>query len=127
MMTSNEPRAVVAGHGTFALGIISAVDQIAGRGASLTPVSNTGLSPAELEEALRAAVAFTGATVIFTDLPAGSCTIAARRLNRTLPELTIVVGVGLPTLLGFVLGSSLEEAVSKGRDAQRIVEPPRVD
>lgn len=126
-MTSSEPRAVVAGHGTFAAGIISAVAQISGRGEALTAVSNTGCSPADLESALRTAVEQTGATVIFTDLPAGSCTIAARRLNRTMPALTVVVGVGLPTLLAYVLGTPLEEAVSKGRESQRIVEAPRVD
>jgi PTS system N-acetylgalactosamine-specific IIA component len=116
------PRAVIAGHGGFAAGMISAVAQVSGLGGRYVPVSNTGLSPQALEEVLRTAVADSGATVIFTDLPAGSCTMAARRLARGTPGLQVVAGVALPTLLSFVCGSDLATATARGRDAIAIVE-----
>lgn len=116
------PRAVVAGHGGFALGIISAVQQIAGLGDRLVPVTNTGLTPAALEEALRQALRESGGRIIFTDLPAGSCTMAACRVARTDPGLAIVTGVALPTLLTFVCGGNLSEAVASGREAIKLVE-----
>jgi len=50
--------------------------------------------------------------VIFTDLPAGSATLAARRLVRNDPGLMLVSGVNLATLLDFVFNNeaSPEEA-----------------
>ena len=41
-------RAIVAGHGSFASGIISAVEQITGKGASFLAMSNTGINLAPL-------------------------------------------------------------------------------
>jgi PTS system N-acetylgalactosamine-specific IIA component len=123
-MTSETPRAVVAGHGEFAAGIVSAIEQIAGLGDRFVPVSNTGLSPAGLEDALRAALAATGARVIFTDLPAGSCTLAARRIVRTDPHVVLVSGVALPTLLSYACGAAVEKATEQGRAAITIIGSP---
>jgi PTS system N-acetylgalactosamine-specific IIA component len=116
------PRAVIAGHGAFAEGMISAVAQVAGLGELFVPVTNTGLSPQALEEVLRTALADTGARIIFTDLPAGSCTTVARRIARGSPGLQVVAGVALPTLLSFACGSDLATATARGRDAIAIVE-----
>ncbi len=116
------PRAIVAGHGAFASGVISAVEQIAGLGALFVAVSNTGLSPAGLDAALREALAASGARVIFTDLPAGSCTMAARRIARTDPGLVVVTGVALPTLLSFACGADVASATERGREAIGLVE-----
>lgn len=125
MTMSDAPRAVVAGHGQFADGLVSAVQQITGLGHLLTPVSNSGLSPSGIDAAIREAIAASGATVVFTDLPAGSCTACVRRINQLSPDLTLVTGVTLPTLLAFVMGASVEEAVEKGREALGKVEKPR--
>jgi PTS system N-acetylgalactosamine-specific IIA component len=125
MTTSSAARAVVAGHGTFAAGLISAVDQITGLGHLFTAVSNTGMAPAAIDGIIREALAASGATVVFTDLPAGSCTMTVRRLARTEPGITIVTGVTLPTLLAFALGASVEEAVAKGHEALGRVEDGR--
>lgn len=122
---SEAPRAVVAGHGSFAAGVISAVQQIAGLGDRFVPVSNTGLTPEALDEALRAALAGSGARIIFTDLPAGSCTMAACRLARSDPGLVVVTGVALPTLLTFACGAALPEAVDRGREAMKLIEAAR--
>lgn len=119
------PRAIVAGHGSFAAGILSAVEQIAGLSSRFVAVSNTGLSPAGLDALLRETLAASGARIIFTDLPAGSCTMAARRLARAEPDLVVVTGVALPTLLTFACGADLESAVARGREALQQVEGPR--
>jgi PTS system N-acetylgalactosamine-specific IIA component len=116
-------RAIVAGHGTFADGMISAVQQIAGRGEVFEGVTNRDLSAQRVEEVMRERVASTGVEVIFTDLPAGSCTMAARRLQRDRPDLTIVTGANLATLLDFVFhvgekpGDAARHAAEKGRNA----------
>ena len=80
-------------------------------GSRFVAMSNTGLSGAELEQQLRALVEETGAKVVFTDLPAGSCNIAAFRLLRD-RDVIVVSGVNLPTLLHFVTHPQL---VARGR------------
>lgn len=117
MTTNSEPRAIVAGHGSFAAGLISAVQQITGLGERFVAISNTGLGGEAIETALRAALAETGATVVFTDLPAGSCTMAVRRLAKLGPAVTVVTGVTLPTLLAYAMGASVEEAVARGHES----------
>jgi PTS system N-acetylgalactosamine-specific IIA component len=80
-------RALVAGHGTFAAGMLSAVEQITGRTDLFLGVTNHDLSAADVEALMRERLDSSGATVIFTDLPAGSCTMAARRIQRERPDL----------------------------------------
>jgi len=135
--------AVVAGHGDFAAGLISAVAQITGRGELLVPITNRGLGPGEIDAALRAAVALSSVRVIFTDLPAGSCTIASRRLLRERPDLRLVTGANLPAVIDYVMSAELAppdaaeagraddasaqavaHAVEKGRGALVVVAPP---
>jgi PTS system N-acetylgalactosamine-specific IIA component len=116
-------RALVAGHGGYAAGMVSAVEQVSGRGSVFVPVTNTGLSPQALEEVMRAALADSAARVIFTDLPAGSCTMAARRIARE-GGITVVTGAALPTLLSFACGSDVATATARGRDAIAIAEAP---
>lgn len=94
-------RAIVAGHGAFAVGLVSAVEQITGRGNVFFTMTNTGLCLEDIQRALGQALDETGARVIFTDLPAGSCTMAVRRLLRGRPGVTLVTGVNLSALLDF--------------------------
>lgn len=124
-------RAIVAGHGAFADGMLSAVRQIAGRDDVFIGVTNRDLSAQDVERTLRDRVSESGAEVIFTDLPAGSCTMAARRLQRERPELTVVTGASLATLIDFVFHDDLapaeaaRHAVEKGRAALEITGVPR--
>ncbi|MEX2182267.1 MAG: hypothetical protein WD771_09515 [Gemmatimonadaceae bacterium] len=121
-MTPNSARALVMGHGEFAAGMISAVEQIAGRGDAFVTLGNSGLSPGGIESRLREALAASGARVIFTDLPAGSCTMAARRIAKAEGDITVVTGATLPTLLAFALGADAREAAERGREALLVVE-----
>ena len=103
--------------------------QITGRDDVFIPLSNRGLSAQDVERVVREqldAPVPAGAgpvSVVFTDLPAGSCTMAARRLQRERPGLSVVTGVNLATLLEFVFSeapdasAAAQEAVEKGRKA----------
>ena len=100
------PKAIVVGHGEFSAGLVSAVGQICGLADKLVVLSNTGMAPEDIEAAIRRELARTGAHVIFTDLPGGSGTIAARRIAKENPGLVLVTGVNLATLLDFVFSSA---------------------
>jgi PTS system N-acetylgalactosamine-specific IIA component len=100
--TPSRPRAIVAGHGEFAPGLVSAVQQITGRGDQLIAVSVHHLGVEDIEELLRQRMLETGVRVIFTDLQAGSCTMASRRILRGMRDAVLVAGANLPTLLDFV-------------------------
>jgi PTS system N-acetylgalactosamine-specific IIA component len=116
-------RAIVAGHGTFAEGMLSAVEQITGRSDLFIGVTNRDLSARDVEQLMRERLVSSGAAVIFTDLPAGSCTMAARRIQREQPGLAVVTGVNLATLLDYAFTadsgdvSAVEHAADKGRAA----------
>ncbi len=122
----SEVRAVVACHGDLAAGLVSAVEQITGHGAAFVTFSNRGLGAADVQARLSELLGTTGARVLFTDLPAGSCTMAARRLQREHPELTVVMGVSLGVLLDFVFAEGTDavaagHAVEKGRAALQVI------
>ena len=95
-------RAIVAGHGSFPEGIVSAVEQITGFGSVFVPLTNAGLSGEDIESRLRARAAELNVKVFFTDLPAGSATIAVRRMMRDTEGVVLVTGANLATLLEFV-------------------------
>jgi PTS system N-acetylgalactosamine-specific IIA component len=117
------PKAIVAGHGTFPQGIVSAVEQITGYGHVFLPLSNADLSGEDIEGRLRARAAALGIKVFFTDLPAGSATIAVRRIMRDSPGIILVTGANLATLLEFVFSEAdtpleaVRHAVEKGKAA----------
>ena len=112
-------RAIVAGHGSFASGIISAVEQITGKGAAFLAMSNTGLCLDDIQDTLARALDDSGAHVIFTDLPAGSCTMAVRRMIRARPGVLLVTGINLSTLLDFAMQESVEPVVAVNAALER--------
>ncbi|MDQ3696464.1 MAG: hypothetical protein M3373_00350 [Gemmatimonadota bacterium] len=116
-----QPAALVAGHGGFAEGLVSAAVQITGRGDAFVPMSNRDLGADDIEQQMRQIVEERGIRVIFTDLPAGSCTIAARRVLREHTEVTLVTGANLAALLHFVshgAGTAHEAAVGAAERAR---------
>jgi N-acetylgalactosamine PTS system EIIA component len=121
--SATKPRAIVIGHGNFAAGMLSAVEKITGQGAVLLALSVQDKSLQQIEEWLRAHLGESGARVVFTDLQAGSASMAARKALRDLPNVVLVVGANLPMLLDFVLsnaGTPVEaarHAAERGRQA----------
>jgi PTS system N-acetylgalactosamine-specific IIA component len=87
--------------------------------AVIVGLSMAGLTPADIEAALRSQIDTTGARVIFTDLPAGSATIAARRIVKDRPEVVLVSGVNLATLLDFVFNVSASPSEAARSAAER--------
>lgn len=121
------PRAIVAGHGDFAGGLVSAVEVITGRGGQLIPVAVPGLCAEDIEKLIRSRMEESGVKVIFTDLQAGSCTMAARRILRGADDAVLIAGVNLPTLLDFVFAEQMHaidaarHAAERGRVAITVV------
>jgi PTS system N-acetylgalactosamine-specific IIA component len=118
-MSEPMTRALVAGHGDFAAGLVSAVDLITGRGAVLRPIQVRGLCGADIEQVLHDALIESGARVIFTDLQAGSCTMAARRVLKRMGEGTLVAGANLPMLLDFAMSVNPDAAAAASVAAER--------
>ena len=113
------PRAIVVGHGEFAAGLVSAVGQICGMADKLIVLSMMGMTPEDIETTIRDELNRTGARVIFTDLPAGSATIAARRIVRDDPGIVLVSGVNLATLLDFVFNTAVPPTEAARAAAER--------
>ncbi|HEU4996609.1 MAG TPA: hypothetical protein VFT29_17455 [Gemmatimonadaceae bacterium] len=116
-------RAVVAGHGDFAAGMVSAVQQITGRGDMFRAISARDLSASDLDALLIRTLEETGARVVFTDLQAGSCSMATRRVLRDHPTVLLIAGVNLPMLLDFAFAEQMppveaaRHALERGRAA----------
>ena len=125
------PRALVAGHADFAAGLVSAVQQISGRGGVLVPIQVRDLCGDDIQKLLRDRMLETGVRVIFTDLQAGSCTMAARRVLRELGEGVLVAGANLPMLLDFVFsatenaGEAATASAERGRAAVTVHGAPK--
>lgn len=123
MSEPTEVRAILAGHGDFAAGMVSAVQQITGRGGVFRVITSRDLSAADLEATIRKAIEESGVRVVFTDLQAGSCTMAARRVLRDRHDVMFVAGANLPMLLDFALSSeplavdAARHAIERGRAA----------
>lgn len=121
-------RAIVCGHGAFADGMVSAVEQITGRGDSFLALSNKDLCGSDLEDYLKKEILRTGASAIFTDLPAGSATVAARRIAVEMPGLVVITGANLAMLLDFMFhaesspSEAARHAVEKAKAAMTATE-----
>ena len=100
-------------------GLVSAVGQICGMADRLVVLTMMGMTPEDIEATIRDQLARTGARVIFTDLPAGSATIAARRIVKDDPGLVLVSGVNLATLLDFVFNTELSPTDAARAAAER--------
>ena len=114
-----KPKAIVVGHGEFSAGLVSAVGQICGLADKLVVLSMMGKTPEDIEGAIREEIARTGARVIFTDLPAGSATLAARRIVKEDPGVVLVSGVNLATLLDFVFNTEVPPTEAARAAAER--------
>ena len=93
---------VVLGHGAMASGLVDAVRRITGLEEDvLVALSNEGKGPEALRDELARTVG-EGPVLVFTDMYAGSCALAARLVCRGSGRSAVVCGVNLPMLLEFV-------------------------
>jgi mannose/fructose-specific phosphotransferase system component IIA len=118
-----EVRGVVVAHGPMARAMVDAVGRIAGdRAEGLQALSNDGKSPIQLRDELDEVMG-EGPVVVFVDLQAGSCGMAALSSCRDRARRVVVTGVNLPMLLDFVFHRDLpvdevaNRAVERGRGA----------
>lgn len=124
------PTGIVLAHGGMAEGLVDAVRRIAGSSAdALIAISNDGKSPDALRAEI-AGVAEGGPAIVFVDLQAGSCCMAALASCRACADRVVVTGVNLPMLLDFVFSRSLpfDELVARLVErAREAIKPVRVD
>ncbi len=108
-------RGIVVAHADLAEAMVEAVRSIADPDPdALVAVSNVSRSPDGIADAIRQAEG-TGPAIVFTDLPTGSCGIAARRVCQEDTAFAMICGVNLPVLLDFVThrGMPLDELVQR--------------
>ena len=103
---SNEVIGILVGHGRLAEGLLDAVEGITGTRGDIVAVDNIGLAPDALEARLNE-LAGSEPTVVFVDLPSGSCAFAARRLKLQRANTAVICGVNLPLLLDFIFHRAL--------------------
>ena len=115
-MSDHEVQGILVGHGKLAEGMLNAIEGIIGSREGLYPVDNQGLTPEALEERL-SELTGEGPSVVFVDLPSGSCAFAARRLQHRRSRMALVCGVNLPLLLDFMFHRTLplEEVIERLR------------
>ena len=98
------PAALLVTHGALGKELLHTVETILGSQTDVLTLSNEGRSAEALTEAIESgvrSVAGAAAVVVFTDLAAGSCGIAARRIRVEGRAVLCVSGVNLPMLLEF--------------------------
>jgi len=115
-----EVQGLLVAHGELAAALVDAAERISGVRGAVTPISNVDCSPEALRDRIRAARR-PGPTIIFVDMPSGSCTFASLSLARESPDVAVVTAVSLPMLLDFVfhrdmdLDALAQRLVDKGR------------
>ena len=122
-MSPRAIRGVVVAHGPVATAMVDAVRRIAGDSAdALIALSNDGKGPADLQDELETLIGDEQA-LVFTDLLAGSCGMAAMSSCRDRERRVVLAGVNLPMLLEFVFHTDLpldelaERVQEKGRSS----------
>lgn len=103
-MATPRPVALLVTHGVLGREMVRTAESILGAQEDVIIVSNSGLSAdgltAAIEEGVRG-VPETTPLVLFSDMAAGSCGIAARRVAVGHPLLRRITGINLPMLLEF--------------------------
>ena len=124
---SDALQGVVVSHAMLAKAFVDAVAEITGQADALVPVSNEGCSRAILGDRLQEAIR-SSPSVVFVDLPGGSCLQAAILYLRTHHDVAVVAGVNLAMLVDFVYhrditpAAAAQRATEVGGRAVKVVE-----
>ena len=114
----SEPlRGVIVSHAAVAEALVAAVTAITGIEGALVAVSNEGCDDDAIGERLRLAVA-ERPTVLFVDLPGGSCLTNSVRYAKLHPGVSVVTGVNLAMLLDFIFHRDVTAAEAARRAAE---------
>jgi mannose/fructose-specific phosphotransferase system component IIA len=108
---------VVVGHGDLARSLVSSVEEISGIRGALVPVSNAGCDRGRLEDRILQAVGGRP-SLVFVDMPSGSCLFAAVRRLSPHHDVRLVTGVNLAMLLDFVFHRDLPLELAAERAAE---------
>jgi mannose/fructose-specific phosphotransferase system component IIA len=103
-MTGSRPFALLVTHGVLGEELVRTVGSILGPQTDTITISNNGLSSDALTAAIEeriSAIPSDAPVVLFTDLAAGSCGIASRRITPCDRPFKRITGVNLPMLLEF--------------------------
>lgn len=104
-MNRARPVALLVTHGVLGEELLRTASTILGTQEDVLTLSNTGLSADTLQESIQRLVSGVpeeAPVVLITDLAAGSCGIASRRLGANGRALRKITGVNLPMLLEFL-------------------------
>lgn len=108
---------VIVSHAAVAEALVAAVAAITGIDGALVAVSNDGCDDDGIGDRLRQAVG-ERPTVLFVDLPGGSCLTNSMRYAKLHAGVSVVTGVNLAMLLDFVF----HRDVAPAEAARRAVE-----
>jgi mannose/fructose-specific phosphotransferase system component IIA len=121
-------RGVVVSHGDLAGAMVEAVAKITGQTEGLVAVSNRGCDRATLERRLAEAIGDVP-TVVFVDLPSGSCLLASASYLHTHEHVACVAGVNLAMLVDFMYhrevtpSEAAQRALATGARAIKVIGP----
>lgn len=111
-------RGVVVAHGGLGQALVDEAERISGQRGILVAVTNEHGDKAEIEH--RVAEAIGGQpSVIFVDMPCGSCFFAAMHEARGHQDVRVVTSVNLPMLVDFLHNRTLPPAVGAARAAEK--------
>jgi mannose/fructose-specific phosphotransferase system component IIA len=125
---SNKLKGVVLTHAGLSEALVRTVHEITGDDDALIAISNVGLGRDRLCDIV-AELTIDSPSVVFVDLPGGSCLQAVVAATRELTDAALVSGVNLPMLLDFVFNREVtaaeaaERAALVGTQAIKVIGP----
>ncbi|MEO0225343.1 MAG: hypothetical protein ABIL05_00160 [candidate division WOR-3 bacterium] len=119
-------KAIIVGHYNLPRALSETLESIVGKLDDVLFISNTGLSSEKLTQEVKRAIDILSPeeTIIFVDVPGGSCAISCLNILKTFKGIPVICGVNLLMLLEFFINREryprdrlVEILVAKGRES----------